>query len=250
VVGMHRSGTSAVARVINLLGVPLGDPADLIEAELASNPAGHWESNALMAFNDRLLSVLGGSWSSPPQFPKHWERETEVRRLSSEALETFANVYTDQTWAWKDPRLCLTLPFWRSVLPARTAAIMVVRHPLEVARSLEARNRFPIPRSLQIWETYNASALDGLDGIPVLVTTYEALLKSPRLWAEAAARFLRRVRIPVDVTENFEAFVDPNLRHSSDGVGSLGRPPVTQSQQELYFTLLGLVGTHAPFRAP
>jgi hypothetical protein len=62
VLGMHRSGTSAAARVVNLLGVPLLASDDLLPAD-GVNPRGYWESERLLRANDELLEAAGGSWS-------------------------------------------------------------------------------------------------------------------------------------------------------------------------------------------
>src|ERR1700722_14478144 len=65
VVGMHRSGTSAVAGVRHRLGLDTGDPADALPGDW-SNPDGHWESRRLLAFNERLLSAMGAKWDGVP----------------------------------------------------------------------------------------------------------------------------------------------------------------------------------------
>src|SRR3954468_10001271 len=66
VVGMHRSGTSATTRVLNLAGLPLADTDDLW-LELPGNETGYWESSSLSRFNEGLLQRAGGSWWRPPE---------------------------------------------------------------------------------------------------------------------------------------------------------------------------------------
>jgi hypothetical protein len=56
---MHRSGTSAVARVLSILGADL--PKDLLPPA-GDNPRGFWESHELMALHDELLAAAGSSW--------------------------------------------------------------------------------------------------------------------------------------------------------------------------------------------
>jgi hypothetical protein len=250
IVGMHRSGTSAAARMVNLLGVPIGDPADLIEADPASNPTGHWESRPLAELNDRLLANLGGSWSDPPDLAPGWAAEPPVAKMADEAREAFWSAYSNRPWAWKDPRLCLTLPFWRSVLRTRAAAVLVVRHPLEVARSLEARNSLDVEHALALWETYNRRAIEGLSGLPVFVTTYESLLEDAE-WSVKVARFLAGAGLPLrPAAESPDGFLDRGLRHTALDEVALDRPPVTSAQCRLYRLLLVLSGGHPAFRAP
>lgn len=82
VVGMHRSGTSAVTRAANLLGVPLGRADDLYSAE--DNPSGHWESRQLRDLDNVTLHVFGGFDTAMPPMPRSWpqsRRATHLRRV-------------------------------------------------------------------------------------------------------------------------------------------------------------------------
>src|ERR1019366_7940994 len=76
---MHRSGTSAVSRILNLLGADLGPEGDLLTEY--DNPAGHWESKALVACNDRILAAFGRSWDFPPWTAPGWEYSDRASRL-------------------------------------------------------------------------------------------------------------------------------------------------------------------------
>src|SRR5579884_3426223 len=109
VLGMHRSGTSAVTRVVNLLGLSLGREDDLYHA--ADNPD-HWESSALIEANDSILQKLGGRWDAPPNLQEGWESSDLMRGEMSRLRNTFLHVYPEDGWVWKDPRTCLTLPLW------------------------------------------------------------------------------------------------------------------------------------------
>ena len=60
VVGMHRSGTSAVAKTINLLGAEL--PSHLMPAHAEFNAAGYWESQEVADLNDQILMAAGSCW--------------------------------------------------------------------------------------------------------------------------------------------------------------------------------------------
>src|ERR1700691_3651857 len=71
VLGMHRSGTSAVSRILNLLGADLGPTQDLLTEY--DNPAGHWESKSLVACTDWILAAFARSWDFPPWLAPGWE---------------------------------------------------------------------------------------------------------------------------------------------------------------------------------
>ena len=142
VVGMHRSGTSFIAGALRFLGVSLGDPARLLRPG-SDNPKGYFEIQSLMQLDDELLAYLGGAWDQPPVLEPGWERTKGVaafRDRAAEILQESFGPFADWSGviAWKDPRLSLLLPFWRTVTPIATT-IVVVRDPVEVAVSLGAR---------------------------------------------------------------------------------------------------------------
>jgi hypothetical protein len=209
VLGMHRSGTSAAARVVNLLGVPLL-AGDLLPADEA-NPRGYWESRALRRFDDELLEAVGGSWSRPPAAPD-W---SQANGLAERALESFGASLGGE-WVWKDPRVSVTLPFWRSAAGIEPAVVFVHRDPREVAASLARRDGFSARRSLALWERYVRSALAAAEGLPAYVTEYAELVSDPDGWAARVGDWLREVGMRVDGARPGEvaAFVDAGLRRS------------------------------------
>lgn len=154
VTGMHRSGTSLATRALHLLGVSLGDEDQLMDAG-RDNPAGYWENRHVRELDDRLLAELGGSWDQPPTLSPGWEHERRLDGLREEAAELLRSAFgppgqRPATWGFKDPRLCLLLPFWETVAPIE-ATVVVVRDPAQVADSLHARNGLAAPHSAALW---------------------------------------------------------------------------------------------------
>ena len=242
-----------MTRTVNLMGVPLGNLRDLIAPVPESNPTGHWESSTLAGMNDRILTTLGGAWSAPPLLPPGWERGATITELRRDARRLFAETYASRQWVWKDPRICLTLPFWRAYVPARAVVLLVTRHPLEIARSLEARNAFPIRYSLALWERYMRVALEGVAGLPVLVTAYDDLLRDATGWCRQVSGYLSRhgFRVGRPDTEALASFLDPALRHSTLGLEALTENPgVTDPQRQLFQSLRMLAGIHEPMERP
>ena len=198
VVGMHRSGTSAVTRVINLLGVPLGREDDLYSAE--DNPEGHWESRSLCDLNDTLLRLFGGWDMAPPHVPARWRESRRVEETRAAMRATFADVYGNgDTWLWKDPRLCLTLPLWREVLPD-FCAVFVLRDAEPAARSLHRREAgsYPLTYCRALWDRYNRSAAAALEGLPVVVADYNALCRDPPTEVGDLASGLKELGVDLD----------------------------------------------------
>ncbi len=186
VAGMHRSGTSMVARVLNLLGVDLG-PEGEQPRPAPDNEAGFWEDPRFVALNDELLARLGGAWDQPPAAPD-WDGE-RLDDLRGKARGLIASFRGRAPWGWKDPRNSLVLPFWRSLLPG-LHVVVVVRNPLDVAASLHERNGFPFEQGLRLWRTYNEAVLATAPPHRRLVTPYEAYFTDFDREIRRAAAFL------------------------------------------------------------
>ncbi|HEV2074760.1 MAG TPA: hypothetical protein VGR10_00815, partial [Thermoleophilaceae bacterium] len=219
VLGMHRSGTSATTRAINLLGVPLARHEALIPPS-PNNPTGFWEVARLTAFNNELLAELGGSSMGPPLLEEGWARRSELERRRSRARRLFEQAHATPSWVWKDPRNCVTFPFWVEALDVPPVAVVVHREPDEVARSLSARQGLSGAMSRAVWERYTRAALGNARGLPAYVTRYADLVDSPEAWALEIGSFLRDRGLPVEPdrgASEVQAFV---------GGGGDQRPPV------------------------
>jgi hypothetical protein len=176
IVGMHRSGTSAVTRVVNLLGVPLGRADDIYSAE--DNPSGHWESRELCDLDNMILHIFGGFDMAMPPMPRSWLQSRRAAELRTVMRATFNNVYQGERWLWKDPRICLTLPLWRQVLND-FCVVLVVRDASPVMRSLHRREGFPLLYCYALWDDYNRRAVEASSGLPVVRVDFESMLEDP-----------------------------------------------------------------------
>ena len=250
VLGVHRSGTSAATRAINLLGVPLCRSDDLFGGD-GNNSSGYWESRTLMQFNNELLSSMQANWRCPP---------TEVRmaagherRERAEAVRLLHWSHPSARWAWKDPRNCTLLPFWRRAIDVPLVAVTVLRHPDEVATSLASqRERFARDEALALWERNMRLLLRDASGMPMLVTRYDDLVGEPTGWAEEVGRFLARHGFDVQTrSAQLASFLDGGLRHHSAAGRTLAPGDgVTEEQVQLWETAQALAGVHEPFAAP
>ena len=175
ILGMHRSGTSLVTRMLNLIGVYLGPEHLLLEANFA-NPTGYWELDGFVSINDEILARFGGSWDEPPLLSPGWETDPVIDDLKERARRLIQDTFAKaKIWGWKDPRSCITLPFWQQLLPDMRY-IISLRSPLDVSRSLEQRDKFSAEKSSDLWLTYVNYALEQSDGKPRLITFYEDLM--------------------------------------------------------------------------
>ena len=151
VLGMHRSGTSCLAGVLEQAGVFLGE----VFTQNPFNARGNRESARVMRLHESLLSDNGCAWDNPPPIGQslRWSPGRQEER------DAFVALYGDQPlWGFKDPRTLLALPGWCEALP-ELETVGTFRHPLAVAGSLAYRNGFPVERTLEIWRNYNARLL-------------------------------------------------------------------------------------------
>jgi hypothetical protein len=222
VLGMMRTGTSAVAGILARLGVDFG-PAERMLAPNVANPDGFWEHTGVISLNDELLARLGGSWHAPPDMPVGWQNDAALNDLRTRATDLVAaDLATAEVWGWKDPRSCLTLPFWHTVVPS-PAHVLCLREPGATARSLAgipwANRRFDHPQraGLDLWARYTSDALAHSEGHRRLLVLYDELVDTPHAETARLAAFADlSERLTPDVEQDVEAFLRPSLRHHVD----------------------------------
>jgi GT2 family glycosyltransferase len=228
VLGMHRSGTSALTRVLNLHGVALGGR---LLPPGADNPHGYWEDERVVDIHERLLASLDRSWSDPRPLPQKWRTSKAALLASGEITELVGQQFGgEQLWAVKDPRLCHFVDLWLPVLEkhgVRAVAAIVVRHPQEVADSITRRNGLPGPLGWLLWERSIAAAVKSTTGMPRAVVTYDQLLAD---WRGVADRLQQALdlRWPLSSEEastRVETYLDANEKHNiSTQLAPLGMP--------------------------
>jgi hypothetical protein len=159
---MHRSGTSFLARALNLRGVYLGDLSSLISHELqplSDNLRGHWEHKELLNLAELSLSQNNGTWYDVPDNIKIDEK------IGSKIYHETQDLLNHPSLAsgFKDPRISLCFEAWWKYLPSHFIIIGIFRNPLEVAESLKLRNGFDYEKSINLWRIYNDKLLFMLD---------------------------------------------------------------------------------------
>lgn len=246
VLGMHRSGTSLVTRILNLLGDFLGPEDHLLEPNIF-NPKGYWEHQAIVDLNDEILSRLGGSWHSVPSFRPGWESSSELAETWQRARAVLhADFTAARAWAWKDPRTCLTLPFWQRLLPPMRY-VFCLRNPVDVARSLECRsacsgqprNGLSFEKGVSLWLTYVTSALNHTRRRPRHLFFYEDFLVNWRQGLKRLATFLGRDgALDQAMAEAVRGIIDEELHHHRTSfVDALDEPRLSYPPKALYMAL-------------
>ena len=230
ILGMHRSGTSALAKVMGRLGVWMGS------AEFVSRRTEHV---LLQACNQALLNGYGGHWSAPPQLGTEWVEGEVARSIDTEARRALDDLENHSVFAWKDPRTCFTLPYWRTQFQREPVALISYRHPLEVGASLKKRNDFLPGQVHALWESYNRALLDAVAGLRTVVVSYADLTRDPVATLEAVRASLAMfgIRIEGDPSDAAQD-IEPDRRHHV--FDELPDSTVTRQQMELWETLRAL----------
>jgi 2-polyprenyl-3-methyl-5-hydroxy-6-metoxy-1,4-benzoquinol methylase/glycosyltransferase involved in cell wall biosynthesis len=214
IVGMHRSGTSALAGMMARLGANLGP--ELVPAQAGVNDWGFWENRRVLDLHERLLKALGSGWNAIGSLPDRWWGLRQTRCFLDELVDLVAQDYPeDRLNAVKDPRLCRLLPLWRLALerlgrPA--AAVLIHRHPVEVAESLARRDGMDRQTALLLWLRHNLEAESLSRGLPRAILDYAGLLAD---WVGQAERIASSLSLdwPVSPGAVTDAPVTAALRH-------------------------------------
>lgn len=177
---MHRSGTSALARVMNLLGPPMPEPLLL---GMPDNPLGHWEPLELLDLNTKALAAAGGSWDVGP-FEAAARTIADTPSLRRAATSFLCRCYSrgNRTALLKDPRQTVTLPSWLELAEALGIGVRIAfifRNPVEVAQSLKTRDGIGLEAGLELWMLYNRLGEAYSRGVPRIFVDYDRLRRSP-----------------------------------------------------------------------
>ncbi len=233
VLGMHRSGTSTVTRILNLMGAYFG-PEGVATAANQENPKGFWERRDLRELTDKALRMLDSDWNRVSGFDLATLGDEQRSELEQEFRRLVERLDAHRPWVLKDPRLCLLTPIWRSALEA-PLFVHVHRCPIEVARSLETRNSLPLVHGVSLWEFYTRNALAASQGAPRVLISYTHLIAKPleaarRLYQDLVAQGVRNLRLPSK--PELLAFVDEKL-YRERASSRLRAQFLNSSQQEL-----------------
>lgn len=250
ILGMHRSGTSAVAGAIDLLGAER--PASMLQGG-PSNPLGYFEAYTVIYVNDRILRMAECTWYDSlgfdPEALDPVARKTAMALINIAIGAEFPNA---SLLLLKDPRLCLLLDYWLPMLDAmqiEPKVLLVLRRPDEVIASLGKRDAFPPPLAAAAWLQHVLAAEQATRGRPRALVTYEELLAD---WRGCLMRAGQQAQIDWPVT--FDAVADQMaqrlpgaLRHHHAGVVDAKVPAsLVPLMQAAFDKLLELRAGEAP----
>ncbi|MBI4122936.1 MAG: sulfotransferase [Parcubacteria group bacterium] len=196
VIGMHRSGTSLTASILNVLGVHLGKK--LIGAT-SSNPLGHFENAEFVELNDTLLLAANGDAAHPPSLS---ELEAIRDRFAPRIKNLIARSERD-LWGWKDPRTSLTISLYFPFL-RNPYFIHCKRNPNQIAESLQKRSGMRRDEALRITRVYEERIKEFFERNPDLRTleiSYEEMLENTQGTMRKLIAFLELQPAPAQLAK-------------------------------------------------
>ena len=242
VAGSHRSGTSALARVLSLIGCDL--PKHVIPPVDGNNELGFWEPALVVHAHDVFLESIGSSWDDVAALPDGAFVSAAARELRQQlALLLHEEYGTSSLFVVKDPRISRLLPLWFAVLAElqiAPAIAVAVRNPLEVAASLKARDGFTTTKSLLLWLRHTIESEQHSRGRPRSFVMYDELLRN---WQGVVAGVGEDLAVTWPgrshrATVEIEHFLSERQRHHVfDWRDIEGRADVVSWVKEAYFAL-------------
>ncbi len=213
VLGMHRSGTSCLAGMLQSAGFH----ADKVEEWTPDNNKGSRENTAVVQLNNSLLKQGGGAWNQPDFLLMPTAQQLESRDKLIQSL-----AHDNKPWMFKDPRTLLTLSFWLDRIPD-VQMLGVFRHPFAVANSLSVRNSMPLRDGLRLWAAYNKELLKIVESrnVPLLYFSedLESFVNSSRLVLETY--FPKHIRSGELEPDRLGDFVSRDLVHQVQSLEAL-----------------------------
>ena len=220
VAGMHRSGTSAVTRILSLAGCDL--PKNLMTGDVANkfNERGFWEPRSIADLNDEVLASAGSAWDDWRAFDSGWYVSPIAEEFRERARAVLNEEFgTSRLFVLKDPRICRLLKFWIEAIEGVGATPFIVspiRNPLDVADSLKARDGLDPPIGHLLWLRHVLDAERASRHLRRAYVRYDMLLSEAHTVVDALGDMLgvswpRRLSIGAQV--EIDEFLSSDLRH-------------------------------------
>jgi len=187
ILGMHRSGTSIVAQMVEKWGAYFGEN---IMPPNEFNQDGYWEFNPLVAFHEKLLEFTNNKWFAPSE-------EISTKKLliefGDEAKQLVQRMDDKASvWCWKDPRMTLFIDFWMEILSNREVIYVISnRQAVDISSSLFKRDKLPISIAVALWEFTMYKIIEALSsGNKYIIINYNKLVFDPLNNCKGLFKFL------------------------------------------------------------
>lgn len=231
ILGMHRSGTSALSGALNLAGFNPGNELFIPEED---NPKGNFENARITMLNERILDELYAKWNDTLLIPDDWWKfdllENYLERILHILKEEFSS---GAPVLIKDPRLSVLLPLYLKAfeqLAIRPRFIISTRNPLEIIQSLIRRNHLSREKSLLLWMDYQLKAELYTRDFERIFLSYHQFLNDPiRSLSEIRKKVAEEIQLTPETKEKIIEFLDKDLKHHN----LQGQLPESEASPEL-----------------
>ncbi len=210
VLGLPRSGSSALMEVLTGLGISLGDTDQLKKGDV-HNPRGYFELNSVLEINEtiiheslpntlsQLFQQIGMTNEEIDSATKDWGWTScrgpvsPSKSFSENALDPIKKIQNmfssiKAPIAIKDARFSFTLPVWQKYF--EPVCILLWRDPVEFGDSLNKTSLIPHKFSFRLWSICLRSALQVAQGLPCLIMNHHELLQNAEASAQKIDTFL------------------------------------------------------------
>ena len=220
VVGAGRSGTSALTRGIQGLGVELGDQ---LRAATGKNPTGFFEDKDLLRIGKEVRSRLGLRSESVALVPESTWRETELADLRKDAVGLLGDRFgAVPVWGFKYSQTLRFLPFWEEVLREAQmdpSYVVALRSPLSVARSRAKHDprRGQQEKSDLEWLVNVVPHFRRMAANPTVIVDFDLLMADPETQLGRVARGLELptgAGVTAAVKGYAASFLKDEMRHT------------------------------------
>jgi hypothetical protein len=215
ILGMHRSGTSALAGAIALAGLNPGkqafNPGD-------DNPKGYFENAQITTINEKILNELYARWNETQLIPDEWWLLEKFDKYLQEIPEIILGEFEESdSILIKDPRLSVLLPIYLIAfrkLEVRPVFVICLRNPFEIADSLINRNHLTRESSLLLWMDYQLKAEQYTRNYPRVILSYPSLLNDPiKILGVIQAKLKPGIKIDLESEKEILSFLETGLKH-------------------------------------
>ena len=238
VTGPMRSGTSCVTGLLERCGFDLGRNVRILRKKTRYNPMGHFEPDLLFVINERLLSESSKDMGSLlPPVPEQ-RSLSRVAAQRDKYFRLFIRKFDGELF--KDPLMCLTLPYWEQHWPELKRAVFCLRHPLAVARSMENRYKVSVEQGLDLWHIYVSRFLNYQKQSSVFIFDFDAFIKEPVDLMESLLNWLGRPMDREEIGRHLNGFFSPEYVAFYYGHAELQHIPA--HSRDLYLDVRTLKG--------
>lgn len=216
VLGMHRSGTSALTQAVSIAGATL--PATPMLGK-ADNKAGHWESQKLVDLHEVWLRKMGSHWDDFRALDMQTLSAARRTAFFTDLKTTLEAEYGEaETIVVKDPRLCRFSKFYTECLQELgydVKVISIIRNPLEVVESLKKRDGFSDVKGLLLWLRHVLDAEYDTQSLPRSFLFHDDFMKFPPQTFKSALEILpwQTSQCWADIEAKINQVIQPDLRH-------------------------------------